>query len=70
MVVITSAASKEHVFLKKYFLFINIKPMHEPLPSKQVLILTKLSKLWLFMNEAILGLDASKLKFSRIALLS
>ena len=62
--------SKEHVFLKEYFLFVNIKSMHEPSSLKQVLIFTKLNKFWLFINETILGLDGSKLKSASITLLS
>ena len=44
--------------------------MHEPSPLKQELLFTKLNKFWLFINEAILGLDGSKLKSPSIALLS
>ena len=51
--------SKEHVFLKKYFLFVKIKSIQQPSPLKQVLLFTKLSKFWLFINKAILGLDGS-----------
>ena len=39
--------------------------MHELLPLKQVLLFTKLSKLWLFINEAIFELDSSKIKISK-----
>ena len=53
------SVSKEHVFLKKYFLFVNIKSMQQPSPLKQVLLFTKLSKFWLFINKAILGLNGS-----------
>ena len=62
--------SKEYVFLKEYFLFVNIKSMHEPSPLKQVLLFTQLNKFWLFINETILGLDGSKLKSPSLTLLS
>ena len=44
--------------------------MHEHASLKQVLLFTKLNKFWLFINEAILGLDGSKLKSPSITLLS
>ena len=43
--------------------------MREPSPIKQVLLFTKLNKFWLLINEAILGLDGSKLKSLSITLL-
>ena len=72
MVVISflNSVSKEHVFSKEYFLFVNIKLIHERSSLKQVLFFTKLNKIWIFRNEAILGLDDSKLKSSNITLLS
>ena len=44
--------------------------MHEPSPLEQVLLFIKLNKFWLFINEAVLGLDGSKLKSLSITSLS
>ena len=41
--------------------------MHESSPLKQVLFFTNLNKFWLFINEAILGLNGSKLKCPSIS---
>ena len=71
MVAITSnPVSKEHKFLKMHFLSVNIKSMHKPSPLKQVLFFIKLNKFLLFINETILGLGGSKIKFPSMTLWS
>ena len=42
--------------------------MRKPSPLKQVVLFTKLNKFWFLINEAILGLDCSKLKSPSITL--
>ena len=44
--------------------------MPEFSPWKQVLFFTKIKKIWLFINKAIIVLDISKLKYGSITLLS
>ena len=44
--------------------------MHESSSLKQVLFFYQINKFWLFINEAMLGLDDSKLKSPSIHVLS
>ena len=63
---ITKSSFVWRIFLKGYFLFVNIKSIQGPIPLKHVLFFMRLTKFWLSMKDNMLRLQGSKLNLQEL----